>query len=203
VLVGLSAMGLAWGHVRRVTGATSADPASLAIALKRVPAADRLAELQRRAAPGSWEHGLATDALAAPVEEAKVAAVNLALSDVEHAMIRTARWPRTALRIALLGAGVLGFSAYIEDPDHLKWALATVAVGGAAAVGCVEARRSGERALDRQRRGVDALVAAALALPDPPPGDAGPGGGSRRRPPPGGPPPRGRVRSRGTFRRPA
>jgi hypothetical protein len=189
--------------VRRVAGATAADPVTVAAALRRVPAAGRLEELQRRARPGSWEHGLASELLAAQGEEAKVAAVNLALSDVEHAMTRTARWPRTALRIALLGAGLLGFFAYIRDPEHIKWSLATVAVGGVAAVGCVEARRTADRALERQRRGIDALVAAALALPEGGRGGAGPADGSRPAAPRGGPAPRGRVRSRGTFRRTA
>jgi hypothetical protein len=206
VIVGLASAVLAWEHVPRVTGATGADPGVLALALARVPAAERVAEIQRRARPGSWEHGLASELLAAPGEEAKVAALNLALADADHAMTRTARWPLTALRIALLGAGVLGFSAYIEDPAQLEWALATVAVGGVAAVACVEARRSGERALVRQRRGIDALVAVALSLPEGPPegprGGADPGEG-RPRASRGGPAPRGRVRSRGTFRRSA
>ena len=203
MLVGLAALALGWGHVRRVTAATAADPARVAASLRRVPPAERLEELRRRARPGSFEHGLAFETLAAEGEDAKVAAVNLALSEVEHAMTRTARWPRTAVRIALLGAGVLGFSAYIEDPGQLKWALATVAVGGVAAVGCVEARRAGERALGRQRRGIDALVSAALGLPDEPRQGADPEAGARPRAPFGGPTPRGRVRSKGTFRRTA
>jgi hypothetical protein len=214
VLVGLASAALAWGHVRRVTGATGADPEALALGLKRVPAAERIAELQRRARPGSWEHGLAAELLAAPGEGAKIAALNLAISDADHAMTRTARWPLTALRIALLGAGVLGFSAYIEDPAQLKWALATVAVGGVAAVACVEARRSGQRAAARQRRGIDALVAVALGLPEGPRGGVDPdeeiahgdgaiGPARRLRASRGGPAPRGRVGSRGTFRRSA
>jgi hypothetical protein len=206
VLVGLTCAALAWAHVRRVAGATGADPAALALALKRVPLPERVAELERRATPGSWAHGLASEVLAAPGEEAKVDAVNLSLSEVEHAMTRTARWPRTALRLAVFGDALLGFLEYIEDPSQLKWALASVAVGGVAAVACVEARRSGERAVERQRRGIDALVAVALGLPEEPREGADPDGPGRRQPREpsrGGPAPRGRVRSRGTLRRSA
>ena len=99
--------------------------------------------------------------------------------------------------------GLLGFSEYIEDPAQLEWALATVAVGGVAAVACVEARRSGERAAERQRRGIDALVATALGLPEEPREGADAGERGRPRASRGGPAPRGRVRSRGTFRRSA
>ncbi|MFT3769219.1 MAG: hypothetical protein QM820_27590 [Minicystis sp.] len=166
IALGVACGALAWAHVRRVMGAARADLEALALSLKRVPSGERLAALRDRTEPGSWEHDLAVDVLASPPgEEATVAAVNLALADVEHALDRGARWPATALRIALLGGGVLAFLAWITEPAQLRWVLCTIGVSGLAALTCAQAGRTGARHAERQRLAVDALVAAVLALP--------------------------------------
>jgi hypothetical protein len=178
---------LAWAHVRRVLAVARPDTEALALALKRMPSGERLAALRERAAPGGWEHDLAVDVLAAPDEEAKVAAVNLALADLEHALVRGERWPSAALRIALLGGGLLAILAKLLEPGQIRWTLAIVAVDGLAAMICAQAARTAARHADRQRRAVDALVAVALTLPP----DAAPAGR-------GGPPPSRRRRRGGS-----
>jgi hypothetical protein len=185
---------LAWSQARRAAAPTGGDPAALALALKRVPQAERLRELHRRAPPGSWEAELAAEALAAQTETGRVAAVNLALSEVEHTLSRGAAWPRTGIRIALLGAGFFAFAAYLYDQDQFKWSLGIVGIGVVAALSCVEASRSAERHATKQRRAIDDLVAATfgdLDREDPGaprqaatahrPGAAGPGARQRRR----------------------
>jgi hypothetical protein len=164
-VLAVAAGALAWAHVRRVIAVVRPDTESIALALKRVPASERLTSLRDRAAAGSWEHDLAADVLAAPDEEAKVAAVNLALADIEHALVRGERWPAAALRIALLGGGLLAILAKLLDPGQLRWTVAIIAVDGLAAMTCAHAARIAARHADRQRRAVDALVAAALTLP--------------------------------------
>ena len=120
LLLALACSALAWSHVRRVLGATRGDLTSLSATLRRVPAADRVRRLLERTEPGSWEHELAAEALAAPDEDARVAAVNLALADVEHTFRRSVGWPPAALRIALLGAAFVAFCAYLGDQAHLR-----------------------------------------------------------------------------------
>lgn len=185
--LGVASAALAWAHVRRVLGAVRADTEALALALRRVPAAERLAALRDRTEPGRWEHELAVDVLAAAGDEARVAAVNLALGDVEHALGRTAGWPGTALRIALLGGGVVAFLAYLVEPGQLRWPLAILGVSALAALTCAQARRTADGHADRQRRTVDGLVAAVLVLPpearaaSPARAGAAPAPGSRHR----------------------
>jgi hypothetical protein len=162
VLVGVGAAWLAWTQARRAAAPTGSDPAALTLALKRLPAGERLAELRRRAAPGTWEHELAVEAIAATDEAARVGVVNLALAEAEHALTRGAGWPRAAVRIALLGAALLAFAAYIGGSGGVKAPLAILGIGGIAALTCVEARRSAQRNATRQRRAIDELVAATL-----------------------------------------
>lgn len=157
-----------------------ADAQALALALKRLPAGERLRALEERSAPGSFEHDLAADVLAAADDEAKIAAVNLALGEIEHALERRASWPPTALRIALLSAGLLAFFAYLADPAQLRWPIAVVGAGAFSALTCAHATRSGARDCERQRRAIDALVAAALAFP-PEVARPAPSAGARRR----------------------
>ena len=163
--LGAACVALAWAHVRRVLGAARADLEARALALKRVPAGERVQALIDRSEPGSWEHELAVEVRAAPDEDAKVAAVNLALSEFAHALEQSDRWPATALRIALLGGGVLAFLAFVTEPGRLLWPLVVGAIAVFAAVICAQARRTGARHAERQRRAVVALVAATLALP--------------------------------------
>ena len=162
VIVGLGSAWLAWSQARRAAAPMGGDPAAVTLALKRLPVGDRLAELQRRAAPGTWQHELADEALAARDEAARVRAINLALSEVEHALTKGAGWPRAGVRIALLGAALLAFAAYIAGDGQVKGPLVIVAVGGIAALTCVEAGRSAQRNATRQRQAIDELVAAVL-----------------------------------------
>jgi hypothetical protein len=162
VLAGAGSAVLAWSQVRRAAAPTGGDPAALALALKRLPVEERLRELHRRAPPGTWEHDLAAEALATEGETGRVAVVNMALSEVEHALTRGAAWPRTGIRIALLGAGFFAFAAYLSDQDQIKWPLCIVGIGAVAALTCVEAARSAERHATSQRRAIDELVAAAF-----------------------------------------
>lgn len=162
VLVGVGSAALAWSQARRVAALTRADPAALALALKRIPVEKRLGELLRRAEPGSWEHELAAEVLAAPSDSAKLAAVNLALGDVEHALARGAGWPRAGVRIALLGDVLLGAVAYLADATQVRSSLGMAAIGVVSALTCIEAARSAERNAAKRRRGIDELVAATF-----------------------------------------
>jgi hypothetical protein len=162
VIVGIGSAVLAWSQVRRAAAPTKGDPVALAVALQRLPAETRLRELQCRAESGSWEHHLAVEALDMPDESARVAVVNLALAEVEHELNEGAGWPRASFRIALLGAALLAFVARLADESQSRWSLAIGAVGGLAALFCMEARRSAERHAATQRRAIDDLVATTF-----------------------------------------
>jgi hypothetical protein len=161
VILGAGSAGLAWAHARRITRVTSTDVSALVIALKKLPEGERLPALSRRSRPGSFEHRVASEALAAPGDQARIAIVNDALADVEHTLRVGAAWPGAAIRIALFGATLLGVVAYLKA-DEIRWALAIVGIGGAAALACVEAKRAARRGAEAQRRAIDALVAVAF-----------------------------------------
>jgi hypothetical protein len=179
LLLAAACAALAWTHVRRVLGVIGADVGVLTIALKRTPAAERLSGMLARTAPGSWEHELAEGALAAPDEDARVRAANLALADLEHDLLRTAGWPRAGLRIGLLGHAFLALSAYLVDRTQPQRIAAILVVGALTALACVDARRRGDRAASQQRRAVDALLAVAFSQ-GLPPADPGVGAGARQ-----------------------
>jgi hypothetical protein len=160
------------------------DLEALALSLKRTPPADRPRELVERTREGSLEHDLGADIVAARDGDARVAAVNLWVAEVQHALEHGARWPGAGLRIALLAAALAAFFAYMTEPGQLRLPLGAVAIGGLAALTCAQAGRTAERLAERQRRAADALVAAVLGLPPEehgPPGARGPAGGARRR----------------------
>jgi hypothetical protein len=184
VLVGAGSAALAWSQARRVAALSRGDPAALALALKRFPVEQRASELRNRAEPGSWEHELAAEVLAAPTDAAKVAAVNLALGEVEHALARGAGWPRASVRIALLGDVLLGAVAYLADATQVRSSFTMAGIGVVAALTCVEAARSAERNAAKRRRGIDELVAATfgdgLRAVETGPGRAGAGRRRRR-----------------------
>jgi hypothetical protein len=165
IVLGVAASALAWSHARRVERALGPDLEALALSLKRTPAPDRLRTLLQRAEPGSFEHTLATEALAEDNADARIAATNALLSEIDHELARGARWPATGLRIALFGAALSAFLAFIAEPTALRVPLAATAVGGVAMLACAQAGRSAESARARQRRAVDALIAAAFSLP--------------------------------------
>jgi hypothetical protein len=176
VLLALGYGALAYGHVRAVCAVTHGDTPALAKALGRLPAQDRVPALLERTAPGSWEHALAAEVLAAPDADARVGAVNLALADAEHALGRTAQWPRAAWRLCAVTGLILAVPAYRADRADLRWPIAILVTGGVAMLGCAELGRSGARHAERQRRAIDALVAAALAIPEGRGASAAPGG---------------------------
>lgn len=179
---------LAWSHVRRVACVLQPDVETLALSLKRLPAADRLITLRDRTPSDSFERELAEGVMAAPDADAKVAAVNLVLADVDHALANGERWPATALRIALLGGGLLAVMAKLLAPGQLRFSVAIAAVDVLGAVTAAQAGRAATRHVERQRAAADALVSAALALPpEPSPTGSIPGKGRavarrRRRP---------------------
>jgi len=178
----LFAAGIAWKHARRVARLTSGSTRSLASSLKRVPEAARASELAQRARPGSFEHDIATELLGAPDDASRIAAVNDALLDVEHALRQGAAWPRAGIRLALAGGLLLGLSAWLAT-GNLRAAVILVAVGGASSLLCVEAGRSAKRHAETQRVDIDALITVLLGhLVDPPPLPGEARGLSGRRP---------------------
>jgi hypothetical protein len=161
LLLAAAAVALAWSHARRVARATSGEAARLASALKRVPEADRVAELHRRSRPGTWEHQLAADVLEATSDAARVALVNEALYDVERDLEVGAAWPAASVRIALSGGLLLALVAYFVTGE-IKWSVALLGAAGAGAVASFEAGRTARRAAEAQRKAVDALIAVTL-----------------------------------------
>jgi hypothetical protein len=182
VVAGLGAAALAFRQARRAAAPTGNDTAALARALRRVPIGDRLAEVQRRAPAGTWEHELAAEVLAASGDDARVATVNLALAEIEHTLTEGAAWPRAGVRIALLAAGCLAFAAYISGEGALRGPLLVLAIGGVSALACFEAGRSAARSAARRREAVDALIAALFGAA-PPAGDAASCRSVAKRPP--------------------
>jgi Flp pilus assembly protein TadB len=156
----VASAGLAWAQARRAATASGADLEKLAAALKRLPEGKRLEELQRRSQAETWEHDLAAEALAVPVAR-RVAVVNLSLADAEHLLTRGAEWPRGGLRIALVTAILFAVVSYLSG-QGVTWSLGILAVGGAAALVCVEAGRSARRSVARQRAAIDRLVAVVF-----------------------------------------
>jgi len=161
LLLGLGCALLAWSHVRRVGEATSSDIVALTLALKKLPDAERLPALARRAPPASWEQRLAADLLEAPTAAAKIAAVNDALADIDHTFRAGAAWPSGAIRIALFGGMLLGVTAWLAA-QHLTGALGIVAASALSAAVSFEAKRSAERRVVAQRRAIDDLVTALV-----------------------------------------
>jgi Flp pilus assembly protein TadB len=159
VVAGLGAATLAFRQAWRAAAPTGNDTAALARALRRVPIGDRLAEVQRRAPAGTWEHELAAEVLTANGDDARVATVNLALAEVEHTLTEGAGWPRAGVRIALLVAGCLAFAAYISGGGALQGPLVVLAIGGLSALVCFEAGKSAARSAARQREAIDELIA--------------------------------------------
>lgn len=176
-LVAFGAAALAWGHVRRVARATSIDAASLFIALRRLPLEARLAELERRTPPSTWEHRLAGDLAGAAGEAERIAVVNDALAAVEAELSAGAGWPSAALRIAIFGT-LLGaaLSVVVHRPDVI---LFLAVVGAVGAIAAVEAGRRAKRIASAKRASIDSLIETALGSP--PPASVAPGRRAGRR----------------------
>jgi hypothetical protein len=171
ILVGIAALlgagcaALGWSYALRVLGATSGDVGAQVIALKKLPEEERLGALASRSRPGTWEHQLAEDALAAPDDAARIAVVNEALTDLEHVFQAGAGWPSASIRIALFGAMLLGVAAFLVSRE-LRWTLTILGIGGVAALACVEANRAARRSAEAQRRAIDGLISTTLRALD-------------------------------------
>ncbi|MFO0762302.1 MAG: hypothetical protein U0359_38035 [Byssovorax sp.] len=165
VVLGAGCAWLSWAHVLRVGRATSGRASALAVALKRVPDAERVDELSRRADPGSWEHRFACEVGAAPTAAAKIVAVNDALGELDHLFQAGAGWPSAAIRIALFGGMLLAVSAWLDE-HSLGAALGIALTGVLSAGACFEAKRSAERRVAAERKAIDDLVAVAVGSLD-------------------------------------
>jgi len=152
---------LAGAHLRRVLRSTSPEVRSLAIALKRLPLPSRAEELARRARPESWEHQFAQAVLEASGDQARIAAANDALADMEITLSAGASWPGTAVRVCariVLFLAVLAFLVQ-RSTDGI---LAVLVIGGAGVVACAAIGRRSRLEARERREAVDALVAAVL-----------------------------------------
>lgn len=185
VLIASASVLLAWAHLTRVRRATSGKTAELLLALKRIPMQERAAALAARAPEGSAERRLAAliEASDGASEEARSAAVDELLAEIELALEASASWPGAATRIAAYGGLLLAVITVLLRPGSISFvvpALLVLGLGGAAT--CAALGRRAREIADDQRRAVDALV-DALGLrerlaPDAPP--RGPRPGRRR-----------------------
>jgi len=129
--------------------------------LRKLPVAERPAELLRRATDATWEHRLASEVLDAAAGPACVAAANEVLLDLDHEIDLGKSWSTAAVRIAIAGTGLLGLAAFLVHGGAI--ALAGALLIGFA--GAVASYWAGERGKDRavaRREAFDALVAAIL-----------------------------------------
>jgi len=148
--------------VRRAVTPTLAE---LLSSLRRTAPEQRLALLRARSPAGTWLRDLAEALLATPDEDTRVAALNDALIDLDHALRQGAAWPRSGLRLALASAGLCSVLAFVLGATSIvPWLLG---LGGIAAIVCARADRRARALADAQRRDVDALV-LLLAGPLPP-----------------------------------
>jgi hypothetical protein len=162
LVIGAACVALAWGHVVRVEGAASGELRSIAAAIRKAPAEDRVRELAKRAPRGGFEEQLAGALLSAEGEgeRARVAAVNEALSEVERALSERQKWPAAAARIAAWGSMLVGVASFLEGARAPIVAIA--GIGGASVIACLGASRRAERAARDRREAVDALITALL-----------------------------------------
>lgn len=176
LLVAAACFALAWSHVRRVEGAVSSDLRAVAAAVRRAPEGQRVLELSRSAPAWSFEASLATQLSCARTEEARVAAINEALAEVDISLTERARWPSSAVKIVLWGTMLISISAFLSRsvassaPGTTTSApiLAIVVIGGASAIACLSAGRRADRAARDRREAADALVTALVGRPPDP-----------------------------------
>ena len=159
-LVGAGSAALAWAQARRAAKPPASDRVKLANRIKALPREQRLQALAAESAPGTWEHELAREVLAAPGPR-QPAAVNLALSEIDHVLTEGDGWPGAGVRIALLSGALLGFVAYLAGAP-VGSAVGDLAIGGVSALLCFEAGRTAKRSVQGQRAAVDRLVNAVF-----------------------------------------
>lgn len=152
---------LAGRRARRIDRMSVPALRDLVRELRKLPEAERPAELLRRAPEATWEQRLAREVLDAPPGAARVAAANDVLLDLDHEIDVGKTWSTSAVRIAVAGTGLLGLAAYLGSGG-------AIALGGSLLVGFVGAAVSffaGERGKERasvRREAFDALVSALL-----------------------------------------
>ena len=161
VLITLASVLLAWRHLAHVQRATSEKTAELVLALKRLPAHDRAAALAARAPDGSTERRLA--AVIQPndetTDEARSAAVDELLAEVELALEASMSWPGAATRISAYGGLLLAVITVLLRPDSISFiapALLVLGLGGAGA--CSALGRRARALADEKRKALDGLV---------------------------------------------
>ncbi|MDC0743360.1 hypothetical protein [Polyangium mundeleinium] len=161
VLISFASVLLAWAHLARVRRATSGKTAELLVALKRVPVNERAAALAVRAPEGSAERRLAAliEASEDTSDDARGAAVDELLAEIELALDATASWPGAATRIAAYGGLFLTVITVLLRPSSISFtAPALLVLGLGAAATCAALGRRARELADDQRKAVDALV---------------------------------------------
>ena len=110
-----------------------------------------------RVADEAWTRELQDELDAAADERGKVAAVNEALSGVEHALERDRRLPAAASWLMLGGAAIVALLAW-------SWKTAGIIIVAlvAGVMACVAARRAGRGRAERERGRVDQQVQALV-----------------------------------------
>lgn len=170
LVVAVAAVLLSRVHLQRVERVTSGQTNALAIALKRLPPAERLAALASRAPSGSFERRLADELSRVADEETRGALINDVLVDVDLALGASSAWPSAATRIAAYGClffAALSFLAHVSS----FVAVCLVIAGVASAAACVSIGERAETLAREQRKAMDALV-DALILRERTPGEA-------------------------------
>jgi len=155
---------LAGAHLRRVLRSTSPEVRSLAIALKRLPLPSRAEELARRARPESWEHQFAQAVLEASGDQARIAAANDALADMDNTLSAGASWPGAAVRVCARASLLLAIIAFLtqRSTSGILPILAILAIGGAGTLACISIGRRSVREARERREAIDALIATLL-----------------------------------------
>lgn len=129
--------------------------------LRKLPVEERPSELLRRATEGTWEHRLATEVTEAAVGQARVAAANDVLFDLDHEIDVGKTWSTAGVRIAIAGTGLLGLGAYLVKGGPVALAGALL-IGFAGAIASFWAGERGKERASARREAFDALVSALL-----------------------------------------
>jgi microcompartment protein CcmK/EutM len=159
--IAAACVALAGAHLRRVLRAASPDVRTLALVVKRFPREERLAELARRARPDTWEHRLAQSLLETSSKQARVAAANEALADIEITLSAGSTWAGTAMRLCARSMLCLAIVAALVERSAGS-VFAVLAVGGAGTLACLAIGYRARSEVRERREAIDALVSAVL-----------------------------------------
>lgn len=160
-------------HRRALSRGPSGRSRELAKRLRRTRPEDRTKALLELTTVSTWEGRLAQALSSATCRAEQVDAVSEAVNDLALAFGARARWSSTALRLQLLGAGLLCATGLIRS--NLLGAFGALASGLIGAVVVAAIRRPLAAQEAEQRRLVDDWV--GLLLPD----EAAPEAPRRRR----------------------